>query len=69
MKLPSKKTMVDLADRCFATFGQAFLAYVVVHKVGDVAALEAAGAAGGLALAKFLLVKANAFLSAPDASK
>ena len=56
--------VVDLVERASATFGQAFLAVVVVNDgtVPQKTALETALAAGGLAVAKFLLVKANSYL-------
>lgn len=57
-----KHTLVDLAERAGATFAQAFLAVVTVGSLTDVNALKIGGIAGGYAVGKFLLVRANAFL-------
>jgi len=61
-----KKQLVDLADRTFATFAQAFLAVVTVGTVTGFAAVRIALVAGGYAAAKYLLVKANTYLNTPD---
>ena len=68
--VPSVPVIVDLFERTFATFAQAFLAILIVNEgsLSQITALETAAAAGGLAVAKFLLVKANQFLSKPDPS-
>ncbi len=71
---PSKVTMVDLAERAGATFAQAFLAAVtlghtVTPAVTDLRALELAAIAGGYAVAKYLLVQANAFLNSAKTPK
>ena len=65
--LPSKATLVDLFERTLATFAQAFLAILIVNQghLSQITALETAGVAGGLAVAKFLLMKANTFLGSP----
>lgn len=68
--LPSKPVLIDLAERSFATFAQAFLAVLIVNQgsLTQVTALETAAVAGGLAVAKFLLIKANTFLGTTPAS-
>ena len=62
--VPSKLTIIDLLERAGATFAQAFLAVLVVNQgnLTQLTALETAAVAGGFAVAKFLLVKASAFL-------
>lgn len=64
----SKKDFVDLGERVGATFAQAFLASVTVNVSGitEVDALKVAAIAGAYSVAKFLLVKANAFLARPE---
>jgi hypothetical protein len=69
--LPSKKTLVDIAERSLATFAQAFLASVtlghsVVPAITDLRALELGAIAGGYSVGKYLLVKANAYLAKPE---
>lgn len=71
--IPSKKTLIDLAERSLATFAQAFLASVtightVVPAITDLRALELAAVAGGYSVGKFLLVKANAYLANANAA-
>ena len=61
--LPSKRSLIDLAERTGATFGQAFLATITVQRnVTEKTALYTALAAGGLAVAKYLLAAANTYL-------
>lgn len=60
--LPSKYTLVDVAERAGATFAQAFLAALTIGSFTDLHALKLAAVAGGYSVGKFLLVKANAFL-------
>lgn len=57
-----KTVAVDLAERAGATFAQAFVAAITVGSITDAHALKLAGVAGAYAVAKFLIVKANAFL-------
>jgi FMN-dependent NADH-azoreductase len=64
VKKPSLRTFIDLAERAGATFAQAFLAVITVGSFTDLKALKVAAVAGGYALAKFALVRANAYLSA-----
>lgn len=66
--LPSKRSLIDLAERAGATFAQAFLAAVTLGSVTDIHAAKLAAVAGGYAVGKFLLVKANAFLAKPPAA-
>lgn len=63
-----KAKTVDLLERAAATFAQAFLAAVVVGTVTDWKALELALVAGGMAVAKYVLVVANAYLGNPPTS-
>lgn len=69
--LPSKKTLVDLAERSIATFAQAFAAALTLGSVTDLRAVELAAVAGSYAVLKFTLAKANAFLNTapPDPPK
>jgi len=67
--LPSKTTLIDVSERALATFAQTFLAAVtlghtVTPALTDLRALELAAVAGAYAVAKYLLVVANAFLAA-----
>jgi hypothetical protein len=55
-------------ERAGATFAQAFLAAVTLGSVTDMHAVEVAAIAGGYAVGKFLLVKANAYLATPSQS-
>ena len=58
------KGLVDLLDRAGSTFAQAFLASVTVAgSTSDFSALKVAGVAGAYAVAKFVIVKANSYLS------
>lgn len=72
MTTPTKVTIIDVAERAFATFAQSFLAAVtlghtVTPAITDLRALELAAVAGAYAVAKYLLVVANAFLAtSPD---
>lgn len=59
----TKKAVVDFVERAGATFAQTFLAAVTVGSLTNLNAVKVAGVSGGYAVAKFLLVKANAFLS------
>lgn len=56
--------LIDLTERAGATFAQTFLAAITVSESGltDLPALKIAAVAGAYAVAKFLLVKANAYL-------
>ena len=61
-----KKAAVDLSERAFATFAQAFLASITINgSLGDIHAARIGLVAGGYAICKFLMVKANDFLTAP----
>lgn len=65
---PTKVTIIDVAERAFATFAQSFLAAVtlghtVTPAITDLRALEFAAVAGAYAVAKYLLVVANAYLA------
>lgn len=64
MKKLAPPWLVDLLERTAATFAQAFLAIETVDQAGitQLSALKTAGVAGGYAVAKYLLVRANAFL-------
>ena len=64
----NRKTVVDLGERAGATFAQAFLAALTLGKITDLGALKIAAVAGGYAVAKYALVKANAYLAKPDAT-
>ncbi len=68
--LPSTATLIDVAERVFATFAQAFLAVIIVNQgsLTQITALETAAVAGGLAVAKYLLVQANTFLGTTPAA-
>ena len=63
--------VVDLVERAGATFAQSFLAVIVVNQgtLTQTTALETGAVAGGLAVGKFLLVKANAYLNTTPAAK
>lgn len=63
-----KAALVDLLERAGATFAQAFLASITINATGvaQVEALKVAALAGGFAVAKFLLVKANEYLKARE---
>jgi hypothetical protein len=62
-----KKVIVDLLERTGATFAQGFLAVIVVQQnVSEKTALYTGLTAGGFAVAKFLLAKANHFLQTPE---
>ena len=60
-----KQKLVDVTERTLATFGQSFLAAAVVGSVTDLDSLKIAAAAGGLAVAKYLLLLANSYLGNP----
>lgn len=60
----TKQIVVDLTERTGATFAQAFLAAITIGAVTDTKAIKVAGVAGAYAVAKYLLVKANAYLKA-----
>ncbi len=71
--LPSKATLIDLAERSLATFAQAFLAAVtlghtVTPAITDLRALELAAIAGAYAVAKYLMIAANTFLGSSPAA-
>lgn len=59
---------IDLAERTVATFAEAFLAVETLNQTNltQVSSLETAALAGGYAAGKFLLVKANAYLSSTN---
>jgi len=61
-KSSTRKLLIDLLERTGATFGQAFLASVTLGTTTDLGALKIGLVAGGYAVAKYLLVKANAYL-------
>lgn len=61
-----RRSLVDLADRAGATFAQAFFAAVALGGVVDLDTLKLAAAAGGLAVAKYVSVKAHAYLQSPE---
>lgn len=60
--LPS---LLDLIERAGATFAQAFLASITVDAthITQVDALKVGAVAGAFSVAKYLLVRVNAFLS------
>jgi Putative lactococcus lactis phage r1t holin len=64
-----RNRLIDLAERTAATFAQAFLAVLIADESGvtQLTALKVAAVAGGLAVAKYLLVYANAVLGNPPA--
>lgn len=66
MKKPGLRTLIDVAERAGATFAQAFLAAVTLGSTTDLSAAKLGAVAGGYAVAKYLLVKAQAFLASPD---
>jgi hypothetical protein len=56
------KSFVDLLERAGWTFAQAFFAVIVANEAGvGLDALKVAGIAGGMAVAKFILVKADEY--------
>lgn len=57
--------VVDFVERVGATFVQAFLAVVAVDggTITDVTALKTGAVAGALAIAKYLAIRANEFLT------
>lgn len=61
-----KKYVIDVAERAAATFAQAFLAALTVGSFTDVSAVKLAAVAAAYAVAKYLLVVANAVLAKPD---
>lgn len=63
--IPSKTTLIDVVERALATFAQAFLAIEIADQSGvtQLSSLKVAAVAGALAVAKYLLVQANAFLA------
>ena len=65
MKVFLNKAFVDLVERTGATFAQAFLAVLTANDAGitELDALKVGAIAGGYAVAKFLLAKANAYLA------
>lgn len=60
--MPSKKTLVDLAERAGWTFAQAFAAALTIGSFTDLHALKLAAVAGAYAIVKWLGVKANSYL-------
>lgn len=65
--MPSKRTLIDVAERSAATFYETFFALLISSQVLGLHALEAAGIAGGLAVGKYVAIKAHAFLTSPAA--
>jgi hypothetical protein len=63
-----KKKIIDILERSGATFAQAFIAIEIADQanVTQLGALKTAAVAGGLAVGKYLLVQANAYLRSPD---
>ncbi len=59
----NKHAVVDFAERVSATFIQAFLAVALVSGVSDLEAAKVAGAAGALAVGKFVYAKVNKYLA------
>jgi hypothetical protein len=57
------KRALDLIERVSATFLQAFIAVALVTGVSNTKALEAAGAAGALAAAKFAQGELKVYLA------
>lgn len=59
-----KKKLIDIAERAGATFAQAFLAIETADQanITQLGALKVAAVAGAYAVAKFLLIEANAYL-------
>lgn len=65
-----KARLIDLAERSFATFWQAFGALLIADSTGitQVSALKVAAVAGGLAVVKYLSLQAGNFLKTPPAA-
>jgi hypothetical protein len=63
-----KKYLVDLLERTLATFAQGFLAVLIAQhgSANEKTALYTGLTAGGLAVGKFILVKANTFLTSSE---
>lgn len=66
--LPTKRTIIDVAERASATFYESFFALLIASHVLGLAAVKAAAVAGGLAVGKYLAIKAHAFLTSSDPS-
>ena len=66
----NKKNLLDFAERTVATFGQAFLAVVLVHTwtggAADLVALQTGAIAGALAAGKYAFGKVNLYLNKPE---
>jgi len=63
-----KRHLVNVAERSGATFAQAFLAALTLGSLTDASAVRLAAVAGSYAVAKYLLVLANAYLGSEPAS-
>lgn len=61
-----KKKLIDVGERTLATFAQSFLAILIADQTGvtQLTALKVAAVAGGLAVAKYLMVVASQYLGA-----
>lgn len=65
--LPSAAVIVDVVERAGATFYETFFALEIADQthITQLSQLKTAAIAGGLAVGKYLAVKASAFLARP----
>lgn len=65
----NRRALIDIAERAGWTFCQSFAAALTIGSFTDLNALRLAAVAGGYSVMKWLGVKAQSYLAAPEPPK